>query len=217
MPAIKNDPNNELVKRYQKSQVFQTIWASAARNGLTRANVISAADWFRNKARTIGRDVKPEDLMSDEQRLRSRFEFGSMYSYFYVPKWKDDLDVLPYYDLFPLIFPVEPAEKGFYGINLHYLPPTIRAALMDELFTLRNNDRFNEKTRLRLSYSVLKQASKLNAFQPCFKHYLWQYVYSRFMSIEADEWNIALFLPTERFVRATRQQVWKDSRKMIGG
>lgn len=215
MPALRNDPKNPYVQRARKSQIFQTIWAQAAKSGKTIDNVIDAAEWFRNKAKSLGKDVAPEDLMSDESRQRIKFEYGKMYSYFYVPKHKDDINVLPYYDLFPLIFPVQPAKKGFYGINLHYLPPMLRAALMDELMNLTNNDRFNASTKLVLNYEILKKASRMSAFKPCFKHYLTQYVYSRFMLIDSSDWNIALFLPTERFVRATKQQVWADSRKAI--
>lgn len=215
MAALRNDPQNPHVQRYRKSRIFQDIWAKAARDRKTIDHVVSASEWFRKKAKEMGKDVAPEDLMSDESRMRVNYSYGKMYSYFYVPKHKDNIKVLPYYDVFPLVFAVGPAPQGFYGINLHYLAPTMRAALMDELFNLRNNDRFNDTTKLAISYSILKKASKLSAFQPCFKHYLTKYVYSKFMYIEPADWNIALFLPTERFIRATRQKVWQDSRGKI--
>lgn len=211
--ALKNQPINPHVERFRKSQIYQTIWARAAKEGKTIKNVIDAAEWFRNKAKMMGKDVTPEDLMSDQGKQRLSFDFGSMYSFFYIPKHKDDISALPYYDIFPLVFPVQPAKGGFYGINMHYLPPTLRAALMDELFTLRSSDRFDDRTKLVLSYQVLKKASKMSAFAPCFKHYLIPYVYSQFLYIEPSDWNIALFLPTERFVRASKQQVWQRSRK----
>jgi hypothetical protein len=33
------------------------------------------------------------------------------------------------------------------------------------------------------------------------------------MEIPPEEWEIALFLPLERFVGATKRKVWRDTRK----
>ena len=53
---------------------------------------------------------------------------GNMYMFFYDPKYKE---TLPYYDGFPLIIMLGPAKGGFMGLNLHYLPPAVRARLLD--------------------------------------------------------------------------------------
>ena len=98
---------------------------------------------------------------------------------------------------------------------MHYLPLRLRAKLMDELYGLRRDNRFDENTRLRLSYNVLNGASKYKYFKPCVKHYLTPHVKSRFLEVYAAEWDIALFLPTERFVGAGKGKVQADSRKMI--
>ena len=64
--------------------------------------------------------------------------------YFYDPKTKD---TLPYYDRFPLTIMVGPAPKGFYGLNLHYLPLDIRARFLDSLLDTINNKRYDETTQ----------------------------------------------------------------------
>jgi hypothetical protein len=110
---------------------------------------------------------------------------------------------------------VGPAEGGFYGINLHYLPPSLRANLMDALYSITNNKRYDENTKLRISYATLKNASKYRYFKPCFKHYLASHVKSRFIEIQPVEWDIALFLPTERFEKAGKSKVFADTRKML--
>ena len=135
-----------------------------------------------------------------------------MYHFMYDPKTKKDL---PYYDRFPLIFMVKAAKGGFYGINLHYLPPALRAKLMDSLYDITNNKRYDDTTKLKITYDVLNSASKYKYFKPTFKHYLTAHVRSKFMEINADEWDTALFLPTERFEKAKKTKVWADSRKMI--
>jgi hypothetical protein len=122
---------------------------------------------------------------------------------------------LPYYDKFPLIFMVGPAQGGFYGINLHYLPFKLRAKLMDSLYTISSNRKFDESTQLALSYNVLSSASKFKYFKPTFKHYLYNHVQSSFMLIHPTEWDIALMLPTQRFAKASTYKVYSDSREMI--
>ena len=58
---------------------------------------------------------------------------GQMFMFFYDPKNKQ---TLPYYDRFPLVFPIELYSDGFLGINLHYLPQKYRANLMDALYSI---------------------------------------------------------------------------------
>lgn len=155
----------------------------------------------------------PED---QRKRLRGKQNqaVGKMYFFFYDPKWKKEL---PYYDRFPLIFPVGPAKGGFYGINVHYLPYRLRAKLMDALYDITNNKKFDESTKLKLSYDLLKSTEKFKEFKPCFKHYLNDHLKSRFLLVESAEWDIALFLPVANFEKASQSTVWSDSRKIIRG
>ena len=92
-----------------------------------------------------------------------------MYTFFYDPKTKKDL---PYYDRFPLIFKIKNVSGGFLGINMHYLPPQLRARLMDALYPLVTNRKYDETTRLRLTYDVLNSAAKYRFFKPTIKKYL---------------------------------------------
>jgi hypothetical protein len=133
---------------------------------------------------------------------------GSMYMYVYDPKHKK---TLPYYDKFPLIFMVDRAPGGFYGLNLHYLAPVLRAKLFDALMETANSKRFDEATRLNISYNILKSVNKYSAFRPTFKHYLTDHVKSKIMQVHAPEWEIALFLPTQQFEKQTDRYVWVRS------
>ena len=143
---------------------------------------------------------------------KKNVQIGRMYHFMYAQK---HAKTLPYYDKFPLIFMVAPAPGGFHGINLHYLPPKLRAMLMDSLYDITNNTKYDESTKLKLSYDVLNSASKYRFFKPTFKHYLSSQVRSKFIEINSTEWDTALFLPTERFEKAKKTKVWSDSRKMI--
>ena len=135
-----------------------------------------------------------------------------MYLFNYDAKHKD---TLPYFDRFPLVFPFKKVKGGFYGLNLHYLPLQFRAKLMDSLYDVANNNRYDESTRLRINYNILNSAARFRYFKPCVKHYLTPQLRSRFLYIYPSEWDIALFLPLERFQGATKATVFKDSRQAL--
>lgn len=196
------------------AKLFDDILLRGIRAGQVPAQSSTARKWFREKARGLGRVSESDILRHDTERLRSQVAIGSMYFFVYDAKHKA---TLPYYDKFPLIFPVDRVKGGFYGCNLHYLQPRLRAKLMDSLYEITNNQRYNETTKLQLSYGVLKDAEKFSLFKPTFKRYLTSQMRSRFVKVNPSEWDIALWLHTEQFVGASKSKVWSDSRNIIKG
>ena len=191
------------------SKVFDEILAKGVRSGQIPARTQQSRDWFRTAAKKT--KVTPESVIRSERtRFKNRVTMGKMYLFNYDPKHKA---TLPYYDRYPLIFPVQPADGGFYGINMHYLPHVLRARLMDALYSLSSNRRYDEKTRLKLSYNILNSVTKYKAFKPTFKRYLTNHVRSRFIEISSSEWDIALMMPLQKFAKASAGEVWRDSRK----
>lgn len=173
----------------------------------------SASTWLQEQTQLVRSVRLPEKLLNQPlDRLTNRVVVGRMYLFIYDPKTKDDL---PYYDRLPLIFPFQKVDGGFYGINMHYLPPLLRANLMDALHSLANNPSYDDTTKLKLSYKVLSSAAKFKYFKPCVKHYLNNHVRSRFLWVPASNWNTVLFLPIDRFVKARREKVWRDSQRMV--
>jgi hypothetical protein len=192
--------------------VFDDILLRGIRQGQIPARTQDARNWFRDKARTTRNiNAYPQSILDDDKG-QSSVSSGRMYHFRYDPKMKKEL---PYYDRFPLIFMVQETKGGFYGINLHYLPPKLRAVLMDALYKISNNRRYDESTKLRISYDTLKSAARFRYFKPTFKKYLNEHVRSQFIEIKSVEWDIALFLPTERFEKASKSRVFADSRKML--
>ncbi len=193
------------------SNLFQTLEFEAFRAGITpRTN--ASRDWFRKKAQTM-KSVNRNQLMKEDPiELSNRRIVGSMYMFFYDPKLKKEL---PYYDSFPLVIVLGPAEGGFLGMNLHYLPPTLRAKFLDSLLDITNNKLYDETTRFKVSYSLLKKAAKFKYFKPCVKHYLKDHVKSRFARVPAPEWEIATFLPTADWQKSSGNKVYSDSRRML--
>lgn len=192
---------------------FDNIITKGVRAGQIPARTQDAREWYRETARKM-RTVSERSLMKgDQERLTGRPIVGSMYMFSYDPKWKEEL---PYYDTFPLVFPFRKVPGGFYGLNLHYLPLQLRARLMDGLYGYANNTRYDESTKIKLNYELLTSVSNLKFFAPCVKHYLDDHVRSRFIYVYPSEWDIALFLPTERFAKKTKTQVWNESKRMLG-
>ena len=178
-------------------------------SGIER-NTMKSLKWFQEEVKDM-RTPNRAKLLDDENLIKkNRPLVGRMFLYQYDPKHKK---TLPYYDRFPLIFMVDKAEGGFYGLNLHYLSPKWRAIFFDRLTDYTNNNKYNRNTRLKLSYDLLKRSSRLSAFGPCFKHYLTNHVKSRIVEVPADHWESVLFLPTEQFVKASATKIWNDSRK----
>jgi hypothetical protein len=195
--------------------IFDNILIQGARQGIIPARTVAAREWYRSAAGKLMSNITPGvfEKRTDEARKVSSMEFGYMYAFKYDPKTKNDL---PYYDTFPLIFPVRMDSDGFLGINFHYLPPVLRAKLMNALYSTLTNKKYDDTTKVKISYSILQSASKYRFFKPMLKKYLRSHVRSQFLEVQVNEWDIAIFLPTESFRKADTGRVWEDSRKQIG-
>ena len=151
--------------------------------------------WYRNRIKELGTPNTAELLRSG--KLAKRPHEGFLNMYIYAPKFKAKL---PYYDTFPLIMYLKPAEKGFYGLNFHYLPYALRARLLDAA----GQDKLdvNAVSRSRLT-------------KPTIKRYLYGYLRSMCLRIDPEDNLTAIMLPVQRFKKASDNKVWGDSRKML--
>jgi hypothetical protein len=191
------------------SNLFQTVELEAFRAGIT-PRTKESRDWFRQKVQRM-RVNRRELMKEDPIQSKSKSASGSMYMFFYDAKYRK---TLPYWDSFPLIIAVGPAEKGFYGMNLHYLPIPLRAKFLDELMNITNNKKYDETTKFEVSYEFLNRAAKFKYFKPCFKHYLTAQVEGKLAYVPPPEWEIATFLPTAQF-QGNKNQVYRDSRRIM--
>ena len=168
------------------SNLFDTLSREAFRAGVN-PRTDESRKWFRQRAKEL-RGIDRKDLMQELPAGGS--VVGSMIMFFYDPKTKD---TLPYYDTFPLIFPLEPAKGGFIGLNFHYLPPLARVRFLRSLANTTNNKKFDKSTRYNINW-------RNNTFmKKTAKHYLFNHVRTSFLNIPADEMAIAIFLPVARF------------------
>jgi hypothetical protein len=150
----------------------------------------------------------PRGIAAEDFRKNKRFILGGLYHFYYDPKGKDDLD---YYDRFPLVLALEKYPDGFLGLNLHYLPIKYRVAFLGKLMDYAILDADNDPRRLRVTYDILQASRRFKEFRPCIKRYLHSHIKSKILTIQPNEWEVAVFLPTHLFKGAKPDTVWKES------
>ena len=173
------------------ASVFDTIRNAAGDRDLS-------INWYKKKVADLSNRISAARLMRSGN-LKQSPEFNKLYFFRYDPKLKA---ILPYYDTFPLVMPIQSAPGGFLGINFHYLPIPLRMRLLETL----------DKRGFRGDYRKLKNIREV---KPTIKHYLRKQFASGFLELEEDDYAPAIFMPVAQFRKASASQVWRDSRRMI--
>lgn len=175
--------------------------------------VVNSKKWFDEQVKMLAtKKVTPNRIMVGDggMNLTSRLKPGRPIFFYYDPKNKD---TLPYYDQFPLVIPYARTEGGFIGLNLHYLDYRPRMMLFKELTAIYEKGTTPESAKIKYSWDLIQGMSKMKAAAPCIKQYLLPHVKSPFCEIPHDAWYTAMLLPVQRFVGASKEQVWKESSK----
>lgn len=167
--------------------------------------------WFMRNVRDLAtsKGVKPLALMGDNQvHQTTRIMPGYFYQFFYDPKYKEDL---PFYDTFPLAIPFNATGTHFTCLNVHYLYPKVRLTLLSRLLDFASDDTLSDKMKINMSWKLISNAAKFPMIAPCVKMYLKSHVKSKFLKIPPADYYSAIFLPSEKFQKASAQEVWKKS------
>ena len=146
-------------------------------------------DWYRKQVNNMTTPGAKSLITRGKATLRPKY--GVMNLFGYDAKHKA---TLPYYDKFPLIFPIEPAKGGFIGINFHYLPFGARVAFLKQLSQYATDENYDNQTRYNLDWV------NNSYFRKTTKRYLNSQVRTSFLNIPANEMAVAIFLPVARFV-----------------
>ena len=119
-------------------------------------DVERSANWYMKTVRNVasGMNTPSEVFGSDLGSYAQTLEIGQMYAFKYDPKHKE---TLPYYDTFPLVVISEPLPTGFSGINVHYIPPLVRARLLGKLMEASDLDiDIKSKLRSQWGFGIIK-------------------------------------------------------------
>jgi hypothetical protein len=155
-------------------------------------------NWYKKKIADLSSRISAAKLMRSGKMFKTP-QLRGLNFFRYDPKLKG---VLPYYDIFPLVLPIDTAPGGFLGVNFHYLPIALRMKLFETL----------DNKRFRGNYKALKNATNI---KPTIKHYLRSHLVSGFLRLEEDEFAPAIFMPVQNFKKANVRTVWADSRRMV--
>ena len=128
----------------------------------------------------------------DANELRRYTVQGHMYMFEYKAKMKH----LPYFDKFPLVYVLKSSKNEFWGLNLHYLKP---------------------KKRIQATKKLMQ--GRIDFPKKCFHKYLQPHVEGLLLDLAASEWDTAILLPTEDFVKEInglsfsikKEDVWKET------
>ena len=125
----------------------------------------------------------------DANELRRYTVAGHLYMFEYKAKMR----WLPYYDRFPLVYVIKSAGKSeFWGANLHYLSPKKRIIATKKLMD-----------------------GRIDIPKKCFHKYLTAHVDGLFLDLAANEWDTAILLPTEDYVKDLNGIVFPVDKKLV--
>jgi hypothetical protein len=167
----------------------------------------AATHWLSDHLTQIGPINRPNILSEGESPYSIRP--GNMYFFSYNPLTKSKL---PFYDMFPVAIAMQKAPGGFIGLNLHYLRFYNRAVFLN--FLIDSADRSNwyetDIARLLLDYTNMQRtASMAKHIKGAIKRYYFRQFLSQAVMVQPKDWKVVPFLPLDRFVKATREEVFR--------
>lgn len=191
----------------------QYFFQLLARNRLPHVDATMLArqgeKWFRRQVLQLTAIQRQELLRTGRQiRILPNTALGKLYFFQYFPKHEK---TLPWYDVFPLVVPLRITRSSFMGINLHYLPPMLRARVMDLLYRFLLMPNESKPLPPRARFRAIRQ---LPLLRPCYKQYLYTHVRSPFVDIPVPYWDVVAFLPLHLFRKASADLVWAHSARI---
>ena len=154
-----------------------------------------ASNYTKNFGKLIA-DEKNDSIdpidKQDQNELRNFVVEGHLYMFEYKAKMR----WLPYYDRFPLVYVIKSNKQEFWGANLHYMSP---------------------KKRLLATQKLTK--GRIDIPKICFHKYIHNHVEGLYLDLASVEWDTAILLPTEDFVKnmngvlfpIDKQTVWEET------
>ena len=156
-----------------------------------QGGIRKSVDWYRKNVADLSNRITAAALMRSG-KLNGIPSKGRLNFFFYDPKYKQ---VLPLYDRFPLVLPLETIPGGFMGLNFHYIRPVQRISLLNNLQRYASGG-MKPSTRIDATYDGIKN---VRIAKNTIKKYLYGHVRSSFLRVDFDEAALAVMLPVQQF------------------
>ena len=181
----------------------------AIKSGTVGQEVKRSARWFQDKLKGLKGDLRNRFSSTNAAKfyreaetkvnprvLKMRANLGDLYCYYYNPKYRQ---TLPHYDMFPMMMLIDADQDTFLGLNFHYLRPKLRAILLDRV-----------SARIGGGLPRWNRLKKIPEIERVVKRYRYDHIMRKVIPIEESEQELAIFLPLERFRKASKSQVWNS-------
>lgn len=171
-----------------------------------------ATKWLASNLSKVKTTMRQSTFIDNSKTLAKNKSItpGVMIFFGYNPKTKD---VLPFWDEFPVSIVLCPKAGGFLGLNLHYLPPGIRAVFLNALLKYVSDKNWatdpNSDALFKITYTLLKSSPKLAQYKKCIKRYYYSNIVTKAAFIPQTQWNSVPFFPLDRFKGMSKKDIWR--------
>ena len=162
---------------------------------VSQGGIRKSVDWYRKNVATLSDSITAAKLMRSG-KLNGIPSKGRLNFFFYDPKYKR---VLPLYDRFPLVLPLETIPGGFIGMNFHYIRPVQRISLLNNLQRYASGG-MKSTTRIDATYDCIKNVS---IGRNTNKKYLYSHVRSSCLRGDFEEAAVAGMLTVQQIKKGS--------------
>lgn len=203
----------EVIRRYIRK--YRELFGPNAKRNIKRSN-----EWFMRRISKDNRISTNKVFGQFKQAFKTRTAtdkglIGRLFLYKYDPKHKD---TLPVWDANPLVFFFNTfvgdgvyGEQGvqyLLGLNVHYLNPRDRLTLFTNLIKFNNDTALREKSKLKLSWKLLKTFAAQPMAQHAVKMYRADHLRSTPIEINPRYWEIVMFMQIAQWGAGSNKSAW---------
>ena len=163
-----------------------------------RAAVKAEASSYKKNFNKYILNEKSDRVGAVQEQDANELRRYTVQGHLYMFEYKAKMSYLKYYDKFPLVYVLKATKRGeFWGANLHYMTP---------------------KKRIMATKKLME--GRIDIPKVCFHKYLQSQVDGLMIDLAITEWDTAVLLPTEDFVKnagklsfpVDKEEVWNDTK-----
>lgn len=182
-----------------------------------------AYDYFRVNVSKNFNPSRDKFLQSNYRKklsTQSTQLIGKLYFFKYEAEEAGDRS-LNVFDQYPMVFffnfvRTKEGNGLLYGLNIHYLAPRYRQALLEKLLVTKSSNKINDNTRMKITWNIIKSLVNSKIAHKAIHAYRTDRFMSKLVEVPAPDWSIAVFLRLEKFVHLGDNKISHSSvRKRI--